>query len=70
MPLFWRVFLAILAGFLLGEGFLAWLVLMPLARQERQYLREFYTALKSGSYTEHEDDEEGSDEDDENRLGE
>ena len=65
MPLFWRVFLAILGGFLLGEGFLAWLFLMPLTRNERQYLREFYTALKTGAYTEHEDDEEGSDKNDE-----
>ena len=66
MPFDFRIFLAILGGFLLGEGFLAWLVLWPLARQERQYLREFYTALKAGSYTEHEDDEEeGSDKNDE-----
>ena len=64
MPLFWRLFLAILGGFLLGEGFITWMVLMPLARQERLYLRSFYTALRAGAYTEHED-EEGSEENDE-----
>ncbi len=60
MPIELRVFLAMLGGFLLGEGFVAWLFLFPLTRNERLYLRSFYTALRAGEYdvTKEDDDDE------------
>lgn len=47
-----RILLAILGGFLLGEGFVMWLILWPLTRKECLYLRSFYEALRAGEYDE------------------
>ena len=57
----YRILLALLIGFLMGEGFIWWLVIMPLTKKERVYLRSFYSALKAGDYDETEEDENAED---------
>ena len=61
MPIELRVFLAMLGGFLLGEGFIWWMVIMPLTKNERLYLRSFYTALKAGEYDVTKEDDDAED---------
>lgn len=50
MSIEFRIFLAILGGFFLGEGFIMWLILWPLTGKECLYLRSFYEALREGEY--------------------
>lgn len=61
--LFLRVSVALLAGFLLGCGFVYARLRSGLSKDEWQYFKEFLVCLRTGSYEHVIDDDERSDDD-------